>query len=60
MSESERELRKKLKKAREALKAALPFIVNESPGGCTGEYHEECDHCKAIALVRAALKEKGE
>jgi hypothetical protein len=40
---------------REALEAALPYLDNsDSPGGCNGK-HKGCDHCAAIAKVRAAL-----
>jgi hypothetical protein len=37
-----------------ALETALPFIVNDSPGGCTGEY-SDCAHCAAIVKARAAI-----
>lgn len=40
---------------REALEAALPYLDNsDSPGGCDGR-HKDCAHCRAIAMVRAAL-----
>lgn len=40
---------------RAALEAALPYLDNsDSPGGCNGK-HKNCDHCAAIAKVRAAL-----
>lgn len=41
---------------REALKAALVYLDNsDSPGGCNGK-HEGCGHCRAIAMVRTALR----
>ncbi len=44
------------KRLRAALQSALPFIDNsDSPGGCTGEHHETCNHCAAIKKVRDAL-----
>jgi len=37
-----------------ALKRALPFLINDSPGGCTGQY-SHCEHCVVIRLVKAML-----
>lgn len=45
-------------KQRTALRAALPHLDNkDSPGGCDGSY-DDCAHCQAIRLVRAALLPK--
>ncbi len=43
----------------EALKLAFYYLDNsDSPGGCDGK-HDDCEHCSAIAFVRAALAKAG-
>ena len=48
-----------IKRLRDLLRDALPYLVNRSPGGCDGSHYSKCAHCAAIRNIRDALKNVG-